>query len=121
MSRSITDVSHRLDEAIQEEREEITRHPTHPDWRLCRRNQSWIVADLMIHSGDHRAASRAAEEMAQECDSWQECYDAACLMSRCVSLAVHDHALSERDQAKAARTYASRAVKLLRSAIHRGF
>lgn len=121
MNRTRPDVSARLDIAVEKEQEEIQKHPTSPDWRLCRRNQSWIVADLMIQSGDHPAAAKAATEMAEECTCWQECYDAACLMARCVSLAVHDISLSERDRAKLSRRYARQAVLLLKSAIRKGF
>lgn len=115
-------VSGRLDLAIQEQWEDIKQHPVSPNWALCRRNQSWIVAETMLHAGDHSAAAQAAKELAAESsDQWQGCYDAACLLAHCVSLALKDDRLSERDRAKLARSYASQAVKFLRSAVHKGF
>jgi hypothetical protein len=122
MNRTMPSLSDRLDMAIEEECAEIRKHPTSPDWRLCRRNQTWIVADLLIHSRDYAAAARAACEMASECsDHWQECYDAACLMARCVALVLNDETLTAKDRSRLTRSYSSQAIRFLKSASDKGF
>lgn len=122
MSRKLSNVNDRLDAAIEAEQDELKHHPTHPDWRLCRRNQSWIVAETLLRSGDHGAAAHAAAEMVRDCgEQAQDCYDAACLMARCAALAMNDQHLAERDRARLARSYAGEAVRFLRLAIRNGF
>jgi hypothetical protein len=112
----------RLHKAIEEECAEIKRHPTNPDWHLCRRNQSWIVADLLIQSRDHAAAARAACAMGDECDEhWQECYDAACLLARCVALVREDGTLGAAERSRLSRSYTTQAVRFLKRAIEKGF
>lgn len=114
-------VSIRLDEALSEELEDIRQHPTAPNWDLCRRNQSWVVAEIMTMTGDHASADRAAAELALEGGlQWQAYYDAACLTACCVRLANADEKLSPEDRAKLARYYAARAVLYLKSAIRLG-
>ena len=122
MKSQMPNVSDRLDLAVLQELEDLKQHPCSPDWRLCGRNQSWIVAETMTLSGDHASAAQAATEMATDfTEQWQESYDAACIMARCVALVRNDEKLPPRERERIGKSYCGHAVRFLRSAINHGF
>jgi tetratricopeptide (TPR) repeat protein len=82
----------------------------------------WLLADTLLRLGKYGEAAQAAGELPALCpDRWQECYQAARLLIRCVPLAERDTSLSEARRRELVEQYSRRAVELLREALRRGY
>jgi serine/threonine protein kinase len=82
--------------------------------RSLRNHQSWL-AEAGLRLGDPAAASDAAVHMAAVFpDRWQDSFQAASILARCLALS------QKAGQAKAAEGYASAALRLLRQALAHG-
>jgi tetratricopeptide (TPR) repeat protein len=82
---------------------------------------AWQLADSLLRLGDYREAARVAEELPGTCDRWQECYQAARLLTRCVSAAEQDSPAGAARRGELVEQYSRRAVELLRLARSRGY
>ncbi len=75
---------------------------------------SWLLADTLLRLGVYAEAARIADELPGICpERWNECYQAARLLTRCVSAAGDRRELREQ--------YSQKAVALLRQAHARGY
>ncbi|HEX5273520.1 MAG TPA: hypothetical protein VFW33_23655, partial [Gemmataceae bacterium] len=80
---------------------------------------AWLLADTLLLLGEYRAAAGIADELPGICpDRWQECYQAARLLTRCVSAAGQD---SAAPRGELTEQYSRKAVALLRQARSRGY
>jgi hypothetical protein len=83
---------------------------------------SWLLADSHLRLGGHQEAARLADELPGICPAhWQECYQAARLLTRCVPLAEQDKAADSARRRELVEQYSRRAVELLRLARGRGY
>jgi tetratricopeptide (TPR) repeat protein len=80
------------------------------------------LAGLQMRFKDHAGAARTADELAAtDPNSGAVQYDAACLVSLCVPVAVADERLPEPRRQQVMRTYSDRSMELLRAAAAKGF
>jgi serine/threonine protein kinase len=82
---------------------------------------SWLLADTQLQLGEYRQAAVVAHELpAIRPAHWEECYQAARLLTRCVPAARQDASLDEARSRELVEQYSRRAVDLLREAGRRG-
>jgi tetratricopeptide (TPR) repeat protein len=81
----------------------------------------WLLADARLHLGQYREAARLAEDLPGILPrNWQECYQAARLLTRCVGLAKADAQQGSAARDDLVEQYSRRAVAWLREAFRRG-
>jgi tetratricopeptide (TPR) repeat protein len=78
-------------------------------------------ADRLARRGKHAAAFAVVEKVSGDTLDKVQTYNAACVVSRCAAAARLDATLFPDQRTKVAEPYAVRAMKLLRTAIERGY
>jgi tetratricopeptide (TPR) repeat protein len=111
-----------LEEARPYHQQALQANPRNPTYRSAFRNNRRGMCEVLWGLGDHAAVRQEADELAR-CgyDPCNDTYAAACLVARCVLLAAQDGQLSEEKRQELARTYADRALELLRQAVGHGY
>lgn len=100
----------------------LQANPENPRYRQLFRTHRQILTTTLAALGDHAGALRTAEELAQfGGNSAADTYDIACALVLCVPIAEQDQRLSESERRDQARTYADRAMALLRQAVAQGY
>lgn len=81
----------------------------------------WLQADGQIELYDYREAARLARELPTICpERWQEYYQSARLLTRCMALAASDKNIGESVRNDLTESYAQLAVKMLRDSFSHG-
>jgi tetratricopeptide (TPR) repeat protein len=111
-----------LEQAHVHLRVALDAYPRHPFFReFCRENRQ-LLATTLVDLGEHAAAALAADDLARiALDPALDSYNAACYLSRCVTLAEKDAKLPQVRREELAKSYGDRAIELLRQAIARGY
>jgi tetratricopeptide (TPR) repeat protein len=110
------------EQAIDHQRAALKPNDRNPIYRRYLWNHHDVLAQALLRLADHEAAARAAAEvMLLEPDDWQAYAGAAALLAGCVPMAEKDAKLPENKRRELARSYARRAVEMLREAIKKGF
>jgi serine/threonine-protein kinase len=100
----------------------LKAYPNSPYHRAVRRETRQLLAATLLDLGEHAAAAEAALDLARGAiDAANDTYGAACLLSRCASLAEKDTQLPEVRRKELARSYSDQAVDLLRQAVGKGY
>jgi serine/threonine protein kinase len=110
-----------LEQALPHHQAALKANPQDATCRLFYRNNRKVSVVNLLDLGEYCAAAVAAEEFvlaATEAD--RDVYDAACFLSRCVSLVKRDDQLGQDKRAVLVESYVRRAVELLRLAAARG-
>jgi tetratricopeptide (TPR) repeat protein len=111
-----------LEQALPHHRAALRANPRHTDYRRFFRNNTSVLAPILMALGDHTAAAAKAEELAGlDISPAGDTYNAARCLARCVPLAAKDPTLAENNRRKLAESYGRRAVELLRQAVAKGF
>jgi serine/threonine protein kinase len=111
-----------LEEARPHHEAALAANAKHPTYRHYYRNHLWLLADCRLGLADHVRLAATADELARfGYDPANDTYNAACFLSRCVGLAQRDAALDEARRKELAKSYAERAMALLRQAIAHGY
>jgi tetratricopeptide (TPR) repeat protein len=85
-------------------------NPKNPACLAALRNQYQSLAETLIQLGDHAAASEAAKAMVDvHGNRGQDCYFAACFLSRCIPLV-------QKERKSKAQYYATEALRMLKQA-----
>jgi serine/threonine protein kinase/tetratricopeptide (TPR) repeat protein len=86
------------------------------------RGQLWGLAQSRLGLADHASVAAIAGEIVRFGDEpARDSYDAACFLSRCVTLADKDASLPEAKRKELAQSYTQQALALLQQAVTRGF
>jgi tetratricopeptide (TPR) repeat protein len=110
-----------LERAVTHLRAALALDPR-PSTRDLLSSCAWQLADSLLRLGEYREAARVADELPGVWpDRWQECYQAARLLTRCVSAAEQDGPAGAARRRELVEQYARRAVELLRLARSRGY
>jgi tetratricopeptide (TPR) repeat protein len=109
------------EQAIVQKRAGLALAPANPDYRESVSTSQVALIETLIRLHDHEDAARAVLELASfSPDSAPQCFRAAALLARCVPLPSGDARLTDARRSELARTYADRAVELLREARKKG-
>jgi serine/threonine protein kinase len=96
--------------------------PRHPVCRLNYRKALWLLAKSYLVLADHVRLAMTADDMARFAyEPVNDTFDAACMMSSCVTLASKDTGLTEAGRKEMVQHYADRALARLRQAVECGF
>jgi tetratricopeptide (TPR) repeat protein len=94
----------------------------HPGYRRLLHSNWLALAQVLTDLGDHAAAVTAAGELCCiGCELAKDNYAASAVLARCIGLAEKDTHLPEAKRHELARSYADRALTLLREAIAKGY
>jgi serine/threonine-protein kinase len=97
------------------------RPPTQ-EHRVWLGSDYWLLADSQLQLGAHVRSADCAEKLHRLCfDRWQEHYQAARLLTRCVQLARKDVQLSESAKRDLVERYSAQSVEMLREAFRLGY
>jgi serine/threonine protein kinase/tetratricopeptide (TPR) repeat protein len=93
-----------------------------PALRQSYRDHLVVLTRSLVGLADHARLATTADELARfGFDPAKDCYTAAGLFCRCMTLADKDTRLADARRRKLAQSYAGRALKLLRQAVAKGF
>jgi serine/threonine protein kinase len=93
-----------------------------PEFRETYRDHLEALAATRRGLGDHAQLATTADELAGfGYQPARDTYNAACLLSTCVTLADKDDRLANAKRRELAQTYADRALAMLRQTVERGF
>jgi serine/threonine protein kinase/tetratricopeptide (TPR) repeat protein len=111
-----------LEEARPHVQTALTARPKDPGFRETYRDHLEALAATRRGLGDHAQAATTADELAG-CgyQPARDTYNAACLLSACVTLAGKDDRLATAKRGELARMYADRALAMLRQTLEYGF
>jgi tetratricopeptide (TPR) repeat protein len=111
-----------LERAIGYEKSALQANPRHPTYRLFLRNHYVALAETFLRLKEHSEAARAAEAMAgTRPENATDAYTGVCQLARCILLAQQDDKLTDEERVQGGRSYADRAMRLLRVSIEQGF
>jgi serine/threonine-protein kinase len=111
-----------LDQALPHHRAALRSNPKNPEYREGYRNNQENLGQTLVGAGEHAAAAEGARELARfGFQPFEDCYTAACILSRCVPLSQADAKLEETTRQTLAQKYADEAVTLLREALAKGY
>jgi serine/threonine-protein kinase len=111
-----------LDEAQSAIQQALRTNPRYPFYRAIAADNRNTLAQVRLGLGEHAAAAAAAEEMGTiGANPANDAYSAACLLASCLPLAQKDAKLSVAKRQELARSYADRAMALLRQAVAAGY
>jgi tetratricopeptide (TPR) repeat protein len=100
----------------------LKANPRHPDYQQFYRNQLWALVAVHAALLEPAEAIRNAERIRDlGWDPPGNAYDAACAVSSCILLVGQHPKLDKAKRTEAARLYGDAAMKLLRTAIAKGF
>jgi serine/threonine protein kinase len=97
-------------------------NPRHPAYREFYRNHLGVLTT--VHAGllDQADAVHTAETWRDlGWDAPADAYDAACLLSQCISIVAKRDKLNDKQRKEAAQFYGDQAMKLLRDAVSKGY
>src|SRR5439155_25289882 len=109
-----------LEEAIVQQRIALQPDPRYPRYREQLRSHAFSLSMLLLELGDHRAAAKAAAELAAVGDNPLDFHFAASRLLNCASVAEVDSKLTKADRDKLKEAYSSRAVEILREGTNKG-
>jgi serine/threonine protein kinase len=96
--------------------------PEDPEFRQSYRDHLVAVARSHRELADHARLAATADELARfGYDPAKDCFTAASLFCRCMTLADKDTRLADARRQELAQSYAGRALKRLRQAVEHGF
>jgi hypothetical protein len=111
-----------LDQARPHFQAALKADPKNPTFRMGYRDHLVALAQNLLGLADHARFAATADDLAGfGYDPAGDTYHAACLLCRCVPLADKDARLAEVRRKELARSYADRALALLRQAVARGY
>jgi hypothetical protein len=96
--------------------------PRHPTYRQFYRNHLSVLTEVQAKLLEPADAVRTAETRRDL--GWNapaDAYDAACLLSRCISIVAKHDKLDDRQRKDAVQFYGDQAMKLLREAVSKGY
>jgi serine/threonine protein kinase len=106
-----------IERAIEHQDIAYRKEPTRRNYPAFLRGHMDELAEIFLRDRDHASASKTAERLSNRFPkTWEAQYDAACIFSRCAPLAKGDERLRDGKGPEIARSYADRAVSLLRAA-----
>jgi serine/threonine-protein kinase len=111
----------RLEQAHPHIQAALEANPDDPFSRAVYCENRKVLAATLLDLSDHGAAAEAATDLARVASKpAADTYDAACFLSRCVSLAEKDPKLPPAKQKELAKSYGDRAMEMLRHAVAKG-
>ncbi len=111
----------RLQQAVASQREALRLSPRDPSIRESLRRQRETLSSVLIRLGSHAAAAAVAEDLLRDStDRSAVAALAANWLTSCAALAANDETLARDGREAAARSYAVRALDLLREAARPG-
>jgi serine/threonine protein kinase/tetratricopeptide (TPR) repeat protein len=111
-----------LERARPYNRRALTANPKNPIYLSSFSFNRGAMCAALVGLGEHTAAAAEAQELARVgFDPAEDCYNAACYMSRCVPLAGKDASLLQAERKELARRYSDRAMDFLRQAVKAGW
>jgi serine/threonine protein kinase len=103
-----------IDLGLERMRLALQPNPIRPDYLKELRSQYQDLAETCVRLGDHRAAVKAAANLAGVSpDRPQDAYNAACFVARSIPLALHDNGTGEPVRQELARSYIEQAIAFL--------
>jgi tetratricopeptide (TPR) repeat protein/predicted Ser/Thr protein kinase len=110
------------EQAIDHQQAALKLNPKSPTYRNLLRQHYSEYTDALVRLGKHGEAPKAAMQLpGLYPENGQEYYFAAQFLARCVPLAEKDSTRPEAERQKLVQTYSSRAIELLKEAIHKGY
>jgi len=111
-----------LEEARPHHEKALQANAKNPTYREFFRNNRWFMCDVLLGLVEHAALRQEADELARfGFDPKNDTYNAACYVARYVPLAEKDEKLGEAQRKELPKTYADRALALLREAVRHGY
>jgi hypothetical protein len=105
-------------EAVRRQQRALEALPGHPAYRRRLRDHCFRLACIRLELGDHSGAAGAARQMAAVFPgSWQDAFQAARLLARCVASAEQDDRILLRESRQIVERYGAEAVALLDRAL----
>ncbi len=109
------------EQAVAAKRAGLALAPRNNDYIQDASTTHIALIETLIRLREHEDAARAVSELLSfSPDSGPQCFQAGSLLARCVPLAAADARLPDARRNELAKTYAGRAVELLREAKKRG-
>jgi len=109
------------EQAVAAKRAGLALAPRNTDYLQDASNTHTALIETLIRLREHEDAARAVAELLSFApDSGPQCFRAGSFLARCVPLAAADARLPDARRNELAKTYAGRAVELLRGAKKRG-
>jgi serine/threonine-protein kinase len=100
----------------------LESNPKHPFYRETSRDIKRDLAATLLDLADHPAAAAAAVDLARiGFEPVNDTYKAAGFLARCVPLAEKDAKLPDAKRKEFAKSYADRAMEMLRQAVAKGY
>jgi tetratricopeptide (TPR) repeat protein len=111
-----------LEQARPYYRRALTANPKNPIYLSSFSLHRGAMCAALVGLGEHTAAAAEAHELARVgFDPAEDCYNAACYLSRCVPLAEKDASLLQPERKELARRYSDQAMDSLRQAVKAGW
>jgi len=112
-----------LEKAVRHQRAALEITPQHPGFRQQLGSHYLALAQTLVKLNDHAASAAAVAEWVQAMPAgWQGYHvPAAAVLARCVGVAGKDAKLAAEKRDELVKTYAERALDLLRQAITLGY
>ncbi len=118
----LAEVCRFAEQAIREQREAVRLNSKHPLYRQHLDSHLLMLAKTLLQLAQHaRPAEMAAELVKDFPDRPERAYQALSLWARCAAVAENDAQLSTAKRQEVARSYADRAMALLRAIVPLGF
>ena len=98
-----------VESAIEHQRLAIQINPREVTFQRYLRIHYWTYSEILTQLGQHARAAQAALDMTRDTpEGANDCYRAACLLAKCVSLATQDASLTEGEREAVAEDYGRR-------------
>jgi serine/threonine protein kinase len=111
-----------LQQALPHHRAALEVNRRDERYRLNFRRNRQALVEVLERLGDHAGLATVGEELAGlGWDPATSCYDAACILSRCIPVLGKDNHLKAVEREKQERAYTERALELLRQAVAKGY
>jgi eukaryotic-like serine/threonine-protein kinase len=111
-----------LEEAVEHQQLALQAQPRHPPYRQFLRHHYANLAKALGRLGEHVELARVAEKLSEVFPEnpagW---YEAAGALALCVSLTAKDATQTPGQRDELAKAYADRAIRMLRTAVQKGF
>jgi tetratricopeptide (TPR) repeat protein len=111
-----------LEEGLPHHLTALKINPRHPEYRRFFRNHLQVLVEVNAMLQDQSAAVQAAQQRNDlGWDPPTDAYDAACALAHCIAVVEKDTRLDAAQRQAAVQFYGDQAMKMLRTAVARGY